>query len=463
MFTPDLKKFNDNDNLEVHGKLIRYLSTSVSWPVSILPPSQVHDVANMPGRLGHFSLSTSADYVRQGDFNSTVDQNGPLLPGWERRLDPLGRTCFVDYNTRMTTWNKPCPNQSINHVVQDSETNAARDLRFRRLPVDYMVDVANAQATTHPTPSTTALPSAVTTAIAAGYNDWLWQSSNRPGYTLVGELFVTRTPIFYCLSPLSSGWEIRLTSTTHRVYFVDQNTNNDMGLPAPPFFFGCNCSRSQPTMRAQTGNCQVKVQRNHTFEDSYAEITRQTPNDLKKRLMIKFDGEDGLDHSDRSRYNVGVVFSSQIGLLPGSSFSSFLIKCSILSIPAFEYLARDNYTRQINPASGVNPEHLDYFNHRALPYFYKMVLKKGLSDSESVDVEFYHGLAWVCENNITDAIDETFTTTEERLGQLVTAKLKPVGVEINVTEENQKEYVDYIAEYHISKRVKDQFEAFGVV
>src|SRR5258706_10842434 len=27
----------------------------------------------------------------------------------------------------------------------------------------------------------------------------------------------------------------------------------------------------------------------------------------------------------------------------------------------FEYLAMDNYTLQINPASGVNPEHLNYF------------------------------------------------------------------------------------------------------
>jgi len=29
---------------------------------------------------------------------------------------------------------------------------------------------------------------------------------------------------------------------------------------------------------------------------------RQTPNDLKKRLMIKFEGEDGLDYGGLSRY-----------------------------------------------------------------------------------------------------------------------------------------------------------------
>ena len=54
-------------------------------------------------------------------------------------------------------------------------------------------------------------------------------------------------------------------------------------------------------MRGQPGNCQIKVRCNHIFEDSYAEIMRQTPNDLKKRLMIKFDGEDGLDYGGLAR------------------------------------------------------------------------------------------------------------------------------------------------------------------
>lgn len=60
--------------------------------------------------------------------------------------------------------------------------------------------------------------------------------------------------------------------------------------------------RSQPALRTQPGNCQIKIRRNHIFEDSYAEIMRQSPNDLKKRLMIKFDGEDGLDYGGLSRY-----------------------------------------------------------------------------------------------------------------------------------------------------------------
>ena len=64
------------------------------------------------------------------------------------------------------------------------------------------------------------------------------------------------------------------------------------------------------------------------------------------------------------------------------------------------------------------------------------------------------------ENDITDIIDETFTTVEERFGEMVTIELKPGGADVPVTEENKKEYVDLIVEYRISKRVKDQFDAF---
>jgi E3 ubiquitin-protein ligase NEDD4 len=57
-------------------------------------------------------------------------------------------------------------------------------------------------------------------------------------------------------------------------------------------------------------------------------------------------------------------------------------------------------------------------------------------------------------------IDENFTTMEERFGEMVTIDLKPGGADIAVTEENKKEYVDVVVEYLMTKRVKDQFDAF---
>ena len=64
------------------------------------------------------------------------------------------------------------------------------------------------------------------------------------------------------------------------------------------------------------------------------------------------------------------------------------------------------------------------------------------------------------ENDITDVLYETFTTTEERFGEMVTIELKPEGESIPVTEQNKKEYVDSVVDYRISQRVKEQFDSF---
>ena len=57
-------------------------------------------------------------------------------------------------------------------------------------------------------------------------------------------------------------------------------------------------------------------------------------------------------------------------------------------------------------------------------------------------------------------VDEAFKKMETRFGEMVAINLKPGGADIAVTEENKKEYVDLMVEYHISKRVKDQSDAF---
>lgn len=145
----------------------------------------------------------------------------------------------------------------------------------------------------------------------------------------------------------------------------------------------------------------------------------------------------------------------------------------------FEYSAHDNYTLQINPHSGINPEHLGYFKfigrvvglaifHRRfldaffIGAFYKMILKKkvNLQDMEGVDAEFHRTLTWTMENDITDVIYSTFSVEDERFGEKVTVDLKPGGRDIEVTNENKKEYVELITEWRIQKRVDEQFNAF---
>ena len=147
---------------------------------------------------------------------------------------------------------------------------------------------------------------------------------------------------------------------------------------------------------------------------------RQTPNDLKKRLMIKFEGEDGLDYGGLSRYVIVMVWiADALALMTSCRVCReffFLLSHEMFNpfYCLFEYSAHDNYTLQINPNSGVNPEHLNYFKfigrvlglgifHRRfldayfIVAFYKMILKKKitLADLESVDAELHRGLTWM--------------------------------------------------------------------
>jgi E3 ubiquitin-protein ligase NEDD4 len=295
---------------------------------------------------------TAQQNTQLRNFNPTVDQYGPLPPGWERRMDPLGRMYYVDHNTRTTTWNRPSPSAAVNHSAQDNETNAARNQHNRRILADDLLEATNptyrggggtqTQTQTQPAPApqvqtavtTSTTTTAVSGALPAGWEE-RYTPEGRPYFVdhnsrtttwvdprrqtivrVMGPNGGTSQPQSISqLGPLPSGWEMRLTSTA-RVYFVDHNTKtttwDDPRLPSSldanvpqykrDFRRKLIYFRSQPAMRVQPGNCQIKIRRNHIFEDSYAEIMRQTPNDLKKRLMIKFDGEDGLDYGGLSRF-----------------------------------------------------------------------------------------------------------------------------------------------------------------
>jgi E3 ubiquitin-protein ligase NEDD4 len=49
----------------------------------------------------------------------------------------------------------------------------------------------------------------------------------------------------------------------------------------------------------------------------------------------------------------------------------------------------------------------------------------------------------LCRNNdITDALELTFATDDERFGETVSIELKPGGDNIEVTNENKGEYVE---------------------
>ncbi|KAF9432328.1 hypothetical protein BGZ76_010958 [Entomortierella beljakovae] len=557
MLTTELKKSGSNDVI-VQGKLIINISSNItSQGINVRPPQQVPAASASHQRTRSVnsiasSLSANRNSIvppaggsspiqptngttptdstatalpsPNGDRQLTPyeDQHGPLPSNWERRVDQLGRTYYVDHNRRQTTWTRP-DSTTVQNNVNQTELERQRHSN-RALPEERSgssTPLPDASNVSLPEQGSSGAPPAHTPAtngaglapislnsttvgsgpLPAGWEQRLtpegrpyyvdhntrsttWVDPRRQQYvrmsdprSTTNQVAVHQQPVSQ-LGPLPSGWEMRLTNTA-RVYFVDHNTKtttwDDPRLPSSldqsvpqykrDFRRKLIYFRSQPALRPVPGQCHMKVRRSHIFEDSYHEIMRQSPTDLKKRLMIKFEGEDGLDYGGLSR--------EFFFLLSHEMFNPFYC--------LFEYSAHDNYTLQINPHSNINSEHLNYFKfigrvvglaifHRRLldaffiVSFYKMILKKRvtLADLESVDADVFRNLNWLLDDeNGAETLDTTFSTNDERFGEIVTIDLKENGSDIVVTEENKKEYVDLMTEWRITRRVEEQFKAFA--
>lgn len=209
--------------------------------------------------------------------------------------------------------------------------------------------------------------------------------------------------------------------------------------------------------------CRIDINRKRIFEESFRVVSQMQPRDLKKRLLIKFRGEEGLDYGGVAR-EWFYLLSREI-LNPNHGL--------------FQYTSDDIYNLQINPDSGiVYREHLSYLSfcgriigmavfhghfiegHFTVP-FYKMLLGKtiNLGDIENVDPELYRSMCWILENDITNVIDTNFLVQHNALGQLQEHELKENGRNTVVTEENKQEYVSLYINYRCRRGIESQMEA----
>ena len=74
-------------------------------------------------------------------------------------------------------------------------------------------------------------------------------------------------------------------------------------------------------------------------QDSYRQVMKMRPKDLRKRLMVRFKGEEGLDYGGIAREWLYLLSHEMLNPHYG----------------LFQYSREDIYTLSINPDSGVNP------------------------------------------------------------------------------------------------------------
>ncbi|XP_023545877.1 E3 ubiquitin-protein ligase UPL2-like isoform X2 [Cucurbita pepo subsp. pepo] len=213
----------------------------------------------------------------------------------------------------------------------------------------------------------------------------------------------------------------------------------------------------------------ISVRRAYILEDSYNQLRMRSTQDLKGRLTVHFQGEEGIDAGGLSR--------EWYQLLSRVIFD----KGALL----FTTVGNDS-TFQPNPNSAFQTEHLSYFKFvgrvvgKALydgqlldvhftRSFYKHILgvKVTYHDIEAIDPDYYKNLKWMLENDISDVLDLTFSVDadEEKLilyerTEVTDYELIPGGRNTKVTEENKYQYVDLVVEHQLTTAIRPQINAF---
>ncbi|XP_029044863.1 E3 ubiquitin-protein ligase SMURF1 [Osmia bicornis bicornis] len=369
--------------------------------------------------------------------NELANELGPLPSGWEMRQTQSGRVYFVDHNNRTTQFTDPrLSSQIISNILnrrQNSTTNQT-----------------TSSSNNSPAPTPANEPAEAETPISPNIQCNTVQPRPRTENGSNNN------------SPPVENTSVQNAQTVSEL--PKELMDNEL-LPKykRDLVAKLKCLRAElNTLQPQSGHCRLEVSRNEIFEESYRLIMKMRPKDMRKRLMVKFRGEEGLDYGGVAREWLYLLSHEMLNPQYG----------------LFQYSRDDNYTLQINPDSGINPEHLSYFHFAGriigiavfhghhidggfTTPFYKMLLNKAitLTDIEGVDPELHRSLTWMLENSIDGVLDATFSVEHSSFGMLKNHELKPGGKDIPVTEENKKEYVRLYVNYRFMRGIEQQFLA----
>ncbi|XP_026770252.3 E3 ubiquitin-protein ligase HECW1 isoform X3 [Pangasianodon hypophthalmus] len=446
-------------------------------------------------------------------LNKFADTQLELPRGWEIKVDPQGKSFFVDHNSRATTFIDPrIPFQ--NGSLPNHLTHRQHLQRLRSYSAGEASDVSRSRGASLIARPGNSLVAAIRSqyqndSVPLAYNEKIVAFLRQPN---ILELLQERQPslarnhtlrekIHYVRTEGPQGVE-KLSCDADLVMLLSLFEEEIMSyIPAHPFHPGLNFSpRCSPGTSPQNspglqrarapapyrrdfeaklrnfyrkleakgygqgpGKIKLIIRREHLLEGTFNHVMAYSRKELQRnKLYITFVGEEGLDYSGPSR--------EFFFLLSQELFNPYY--------GLFEYSANDTYTVQISPMSAFVENHLEWFRfsgrilglaliHQYLldafftRPFYKALLRLAtdLSDLEYLDEEFHQSLQWMKDNDITDILDLTFTVNEEVFGQVTERELKSGGSNIQVTEKNKKEYIERMAKWRVERGVVQQTEA----
>ena len=214
--------------------------------------------------------------------------------------------------------------------------------------------------------------------------------------------------------------------------------------------------------RRSRGSVHMTLNRDRIFEDSFRILRDRSAEDLRGRLQVNYEGEEGVDAGGLSR--------EWYQMLAREIFNPNY--CLFSSV--------DGATFQPNPMSNINMNHLDYFKFvgrvigkavldRQLMdahftrSFYKHLLGVAVDyvDIEALEPDYYKSLKQIIEFPMDVlGIELTFSAESQTFGKTKVIDLIENGRNILVTDENKVDYVKLISKHRMTTAIKSQIECF---
>jgi HECT-domain (ubiquitin-transferase) len=228
-------------------------------------------------------------------------------------------------------------------------------------------------------------------------------------------------------------------------------------------YFRAQLRRLRQHSTRRHGSLRLNVPRAQVFEYSFHQLRIRSAEEMRGRLHITFQGEEGVDAGGLTREWYGIlareIFNADYAMFKAGA---------------------DGVTFQPNPLSHINPDHLAYhkfvgrivgkaiadgqlldahFTHS----FYKHILGVPVTyqDMEAIDPTYYKNLVTILSMPLEVlGLELTFSAESNEFGRAVTVDLVPNGQNIAVDDTTKLAYVQRITHHRMTNAIRPQIEAF---
>ena len=247
-----------------------------------------NDTSRISSELNSLSLDTASE---DHATNSTNRGNASSTESTSRQ-DPTGSSTQISSQVEQGVANANVSNVRATNL--DNTVVMPPGISSRELSNSHRSSsISSSQTNGNTSPSDTPMSSENVPATTNPATNGSSSASN-------GEQIATSTPVSSSAIQSASSSDNNKcdsSSTKHANDIMDGLPKYKRDLVAKIKVLRTELSSLQP----QSGHCRLEVSRQEVFEDSYRLIVKMRPKDLRKRLMIKFKGEDGLDYGGVAR------------------------------------------------------------------------------------------------------------------------------------------------------------------